>query len=717
LFAGDWPDWRGPRRDGVSTEKNLPSDWSPAGKNLLWKAPYGARSAPIVLGDHVYLQTAVGKGATLQERLLCFHAGSGKLLWEHRVNLFHGDVPPHRIAWASPVADPATGHVYMYTGHGALLALTKDGKPLWERSLAEEFGVLTTHGGRTVSPIIDGDLVITSALAFGWGVHAGGAHRFLAFDKKNGALVWMVASPGRPTDTVYSSPIIENVHGTRLMIVGSSDGGVHAYKPQTGELVWSFFMSKRGVNTNAVFHDGLAIVTHSEENLETNEMGMLAALDAAAKGPIPLDKARWKVYGVPVGFASPVIHEDRIYLADNSANLLAHDFKTGKELWKKTLGTIQKASVVLGDGKLYVGTENGKFFILKPAADRCEVLSEQEILAGSDPLQILGSVAIANGRVYLTAVSPAITEEWKGMLFAIGKPAPAAPAARPAAETPSSGAPAALLVYPGEVSLKPGESARFQARLYDAQGRFLREEKAQWSLERLGGQVQDGAYTAPAENKMLAGLVKATASGVSGAARVRIFPPPPWSEDFESYPPGPPPPAWINTTNKYEIRDLNGNKVLVKQVIERPFHKRARSFFGPIGLSNYTVQADFQSAFRRRQLGDAGVVAQRYQLVIFGNHDRLELQSWQPETLRTVTKPFPLKPDTWFRMKLEVQNLPDGKTRARGKVWPAAEPEPAAWMIERLDPPPHGNRQGSPGIYGDALSELFFDNIKVTPNR
>jgi hypothetical protein len=93
----------------------------------------------------------------------------------------------------------------------------------------------------------------------------------------------------------------------------------------------------------------------------------------------------------------------------------------------------------------------------------------------------------------------------------------------------------------------------------------------------------------------------------------------------------------------------------------------------------------------------------------------LHLEPWQPETVRTVTIPFAWKPDTWYRLKLEVENLPDGKTRARGKAWPAGESEPAAWMIERIDPIP--NRQGAPGIFGSALSELYFDNLKVYKNQ
>src|SRR5688572_1086574 len=83
-FGNDWAEWRGPARDGISLEKGLPSKWSPAGENLAWKAPYGGRSAPIVMGDRVYLQNAAGKGESLQERVMCFSADTGKVLWEHR---------------------------------------------------------------------------------------------------------------------------------------------------------------------------------------------------------------------------------------------------------------------------------------------------------------------------------------------------------------------------------------------------------------------------------------------------------------------------------------------------------------------------------------------------------------------------------------------------------------------------------------------------------
>src|ERR1041385_3180090 len=140
--ANDWAEWRGPARDGVSLEKGLPSSWSPSGQNVAWKAPYGGRSAPIVMNGRVYLQNIAGKGAEEQERVMCFNADTGKLLWEHRFNVYLSDVPPHRVGWASPVGDPATGNVYAFGVGGTLLALSRDGKVIWERSLGEDFGLL-----------------------------------------------------------------------------------------------------------------------------------------------------------------------------------------------------------------------------------------------------------------------------------------------------------------------------------------------------------------------------------------------------------------------------------------------------------------------------------------------------------------------------------------------------------------------------------------------
>jgi hypothetical protein len=518
------------------------------------------------------------------------------------------------------------------------------------------------------------------------------------------------APGGRPYDTTYAAPIIVNVNGTRLLIQGASDGVVHAIKPQTGEPVWKYEISKRGLNTGAVVYGTTAILTHSEENLDSSEMGMMVAVDATAKGEIKKEQVKWSTYGWQGGFSSPVIDGERLYQVDNSANIAAFDVKTGKQLWLKNLGTIQKASPVLADGKLYVGTENGKFFILKPSATGCEILDEDQLGTAALPEAIIASVAISNGRVFVVSDSN---------MYAIGKKSNARTPAEPSVfGYPFTPNPVAthVQVVPTELILKPGDKVNFRVRLFDEHGNFIREESAAtWSLDQLKGEVANGQFVASSDAIAQAGLVKATVGGVTGSASVRVFPPLPWSESFEAMAIGSIPPTWVNTTPKFVVRDLNGNKVLVKTTEGSSLASRARAYFGPSDWSNFTVEADVNATQKRRQQGDAGVIAQRYALVLYGNSQMLHLEPWQPETKRTVTMPFPWKPDTWYRLKLQVENLPDGKTRARGKVWPASETEPAAWMIERVDPIP--NRQGAPGIYGSALAELYFDNVKVYRNQ
>src|SRR6185436_20002206 len=123
------------------------------------------------------------------------------------------DVPAHRIGWASPAADPETGNIYILSVGAEVIALSKEGKPLWNRSLGEEWAAFTTHGGRTMSPLVDGDLVIVSAAISSWGSAANRAHRLVALDKRTGEIVY-VANPGsRPYDTAYGAPLIATING------------------------------------------------------------------------------------------------------------------------------------------------------------------------------------------------------------------------------------------------------------------------------------------------------------------------------------------------------------------------------------------------------------------------------------------------------------------------------------------------------------------------
>ncbi len=236
-----------------------------------------------------------------------------------------------------------------------------------------------------------------------------------------------------------------------------------------------------------------------------------------------------------------------------------------------------------------------------------------------------------------------------------------------------------------------------------------------WSLDKLKGTIDRGQFTAAPDAGVQTGEVRMNVGGVVGAARVRVVPPLPWSEDFEAMELNTFPQHWTNTGMKFVTREVDGKKVFVKTTEGSSLLSRARAYMGPDDLHDYTVEADILATTRRRQVGDAGVLAQRYSLTLFGNAQKLELTPWQPEVARVASVPFEWKVDTWYRVKLRVENLPNGQVRARGKVWPAGGAEPEAWTVERTDP--IGNRRGSPGIFGSALAEIYFDNVKVYANK
>ena len=136
--SADWIHWRGPEQNGLSREKNLPGEIDPTQKEkgfVIWKQPYGGRSAPLVMGGKLYIIQGVGEGVNEGEQVLCFDEKTGKKLWDYRVGVFHTDIVSSRLGWTTLTADPETKYVYAHTTGGHLLCLDSAGKPVWSRQL------------------------------------------------------------------------------------------------------------------------------------------------------------------------------------------------------------------------------------------------------------------------------------------------------------------------------------------------------------------------------------------------------------------------------------------------------------------------------------------------------------------------------------------------------------------------------------------------------
>ena len=143
----DWPMWRGPEGTGISREKNLPDSWT-LGDELWRSEKLATRCTPIVLNGKLYVICRHEPETTKEgEKVVCADINTGKILWENVHNIFLTDSPAERVGWASIVGDPATGRVFAQGLCGVMKCIDGDsGKTIWERSLMEEYGILSTYG-------------------------------------------------------------------------------------------------------------------------------------------------------------------------------------------------------------------------------------------------------------------------------------------------------------------------------------------------------------------------------------------------------------------------------------------------------------------------------------------------------------------------------------------------------------------------------------------
>lgn len=737
LFAAaaqgaDWTAWRGPLQNGVSLEVGLPSST----KDVAWQAPFGGRSTPAVLDGRVFGINLHGQGVMEQEQVFALDLATGKPLWHYRFNVFHTDVPNTRVGWSNVTADPETGYVYAHGVQGLLLCLDRNGKLVWSRSLTEQFGRVSGYGGRTHTPVIDEDRLIISFVNSSFGSHAVGAHRYLALDKRTGEILWWSAPGGKPEDTTYSTPVVAQIAGRRLLIAGNADGGVYAILSRTGQKVWGFRLSQRGLNTAAVVDDYRVYATHGDENFDSAAMGRVVCIDGRGTGDVTKTHELWRADGVDAGYASPLLCGGRLYVMSNSGILHCFDGKTGHKIWQFSAGRIGKGSPVWADGKIYLTTANGTFVILKDEGSSCRQLDSIAFDMGRDGnIELFGSPAVADGRVLFFTTTGMLCLGGKEVRATTSRPATVVAAAqpRPNAEAPAARAsPAAathaeheehiqpgggqgsagpeLLVRPAEVLLRPNASQQFKAFLYDASGR-PKPVEAQWSVTGKGASVSgDGAFRAGGH--AFAGEVKAAAGQLQAVARVRVVPDLPIAEDFESYGDGELIGWWIGVSKaKYAIESLGGSRVLKKIADDRgPMFNRSHVFVTPPIKAGYTVEADVMGAKVGRRRGDVGLINDRYVLELFGGVQRLRVMSWIPGPRFEKRIDFAWAPDRWYRTKFQVE-ADSTQARLSAKVWPRGQAEPSAWTIEAEDPQP--NPEGAAGLYANSMAPVYFDNVKI----
>jgi outer membrane protein assembly factor BamB len=714
----DWPSWRGPEQNGISRETGIIDKWDPdaAGTdgNVIWKnAELGGISTPIVMRGKLYTIVRSDPGTPKEgEKVVCVDAATGKKIWENKFNVFLSDVPAERVGWSSCVGDPATGRIYAMGVCGYFQCLDGEkGDTIWNHSLNEEFGILTTYGGRTNVPIVFEDLVIISGVIIGWGDMARPAQRFLAFDKQTGETVWFNGTRPLPEDTTYSTPVLAVLKGQAAMVFGSSDGAIHAWQPRTGKSIWSFQVSRRGINTSPVVDGERIYIGHAEENLDNSTMGAIIGIDGSKTGDITKTGELWRASGM-IGKSSPLVVDGRVYAFDDGAKLYIVDAATGKPIGKpvKMIGTIMRSSPVYAEGKIYACTTSAwhVFTLTKDGAK----LTHKLRLSEED--EVTGSPIISHGRLYLPTGAH---------MYCLGN-ADAKPSAMPCPEPPketprgSNDEPAQVQVVPAEVLLTAGTQQKFSVRLYNARGQFLRNgTSANFTLTGPGEISKEGTFLAASAPAHAATILTAKVGDLQAAARIRVVPELPWKFDFTD---GEIPITWVGARYRHVVRDSAGNKAMVK-LTTIPKGQRSQSIMGQSDLRDYTVQADVMGTLTSSDslptkiLPDAGVIAQRYTFDLMGAKQQVQIRSWTSQLSRfSKSVPFAWEPNVWYTLKFRAATDGD-KALLKGKVWKRGEAEPKAWTIEAVDEAP--NLVGSPGLFGNAsVSEVFIDNVSVTKN-
>lgn len=388
--SSDWPQWRGPQRDGVSKETGLLKQWPKEGPKLVWQVNDlgDGYSTPSVVGDRIYLMSNQGmENEFVQAR----STKDGKPIWTTRI----GNVgnpnqnPPYPKARSTPTVDGK--FIYALGSDGDIACLeTGTGKIRWQKNIRKEFGGQPGEWAYAESPLVDGDVVV---------VTPGGAEAtIVALNKKNGALIWKSAIPeGDPA--AYASAIVVQAGG-RKQYVQSLTKGYVGVDAKTGQFLWRYKEVAKGP---AQYFTPIA----RGEYVYGGALGVgggMVRLKPASDG-IAAEQMYFQ-RGLPNGIGGAVLVGDHIYGTEVGQNLVSADFITGKVKWQdKSFGW---ASLAYADGHLYLHGINGDVALVEatPEAYRekgrfTPPAQPKKKQAGPFPEGAFAYPVIANGRLYI----------------------------------------------------------------------------------------------------------------------------------------------------------------------------------------------------------------------------------------------------------------------------------------------------------------------------
>ena len=395
LVGQNWPEYRGPTREGISNTTGLPLHWSET-DNVKWKTAIHDQgwSSPVVYENQVWLTTATEDGKALY--VILIDRDTGKILLDRQ--LFGVDIPRPLgngvNSYASPSPVIEEGRVFLHFGsYGTACIDTGTFEIIWERR-----DLPCDHWrGPASSPVIWEDFLF---------LHMDGAdvQYVAALDKNTGKNRWItfrsadygdLGDDGRPSQSgdwrkAFSTPRVIQFKG-KHQLVSPSARAVYGYDPRTGQEIWQARHKGHSSAPRTLYSNGLA-------GIFTGHIGAISEMWGVrvdGLGDITESHVVWRYRrGVPKR-SSPVLVDGRIYMVSNSGVLTCLDFKTGREIWKGRIRGRYSSSIVYAEGRIHLFSEEGVTTILRPG-DKFEILARNELDSG-----FMASAAISDSAFFL----------------------------------------------------------------------------------------------------------------------------------------------------------------------------------------------------------------------------------------------------------------------------------------------------------------------------
>ena len=332
--------FRGPWGQGVSYQTNIPVDWDgPSGRNIKWSVdlPKKGFNSPVIWGSQLFVAGADNES----EVVYCYNRLDGKLLWQQSVSGITQSAAKPKVTADTGLSAPSLTtdgqHIYAIFATGDLLALDRNGKQIWAKSL----GLPDNHYGHSSSLICWKDKVIIQ-----FDTNKGG--RLIAMSTLTGDIIW---DTPRKTKISWSSPILAEIDG-KMQVITTASPTVSGYDFETGAQLWAIDCLSGEVGPSAAYADGLVYAA--------NEYATLAAIKP---GPSPV--IVWQADEYLPECSSPAVHNGLLFIATSYGMFVCYDAKTGNKLWEKEFGQGFYGSPMIADGKVYIMDRGGTMHIFK----------------------------------------------------------------------------------------------------------------------------------------------------------------------------------------------------------------------------------------------------------------------------------------------------------------------------------------------------------------